>query len=147
MNDIANKPEIISGGIFTDHRGTISFVNDFTLDETKRFYTIQPADLNPVRAWQGHKKEQKWFYVVSGCFKVVTVKIDNWEAPSDQCEIYEFDLRADIPAILHIPAGYANGFKALQPDSRVIIFSNFTVQESAGDDYRYDQNRWFNWNN
>jgi dTDP-4-dehydrorhamnose 3,5-epimerase len=145
MNDIANKPGIIAGGIFTDQRGTISFVNDFTLDETKRFYTIQPADLNPVRAWQGHKKEEKWFYVVSGCFKVITVKIDNWEAPSDQCEIHEFDLRADTPAILHIPGGYANGFKALQPDSQVIIFSNFAVQQSAGDDYRYDQNRWFNW--
>jgi dTDP-4-dehydrorhamnose 3,5-epimerase len=146
MNDIANKPEIIAGGIFADQRGTISFINDFTLDEPKRFYTIQPADSNPVRAWQGHKKEEKWFFVVSGCFKVVTVKIDSWEAPSNECEIYEFDLKASTPAILHILVGYANGFKALQPDSRVIIFSNFTVQQSAGDDYRYDQNRWFNWN-
>ena len=144
---MSNQPEIISGAVHTDHRGSISFINDFLLDSIKRFYTIEPADVTIVRAWQGHRTESKWFHVIVGSFKVVAVKVDDWENPSDDCEKFEYDLSANSPAILHIPGGYANGFKALEPDSRVLIFSDFDVQQSAGDDYRYDQNKWYNWNN
>src|SRR3569832_438815 len=124
-----NESNIISGAMHTDHRGSISFINDFTLDGIKRFYTIQPADLTMVRAWQGHRTESKWFHVVAGSFKVVAVRIDNWENPSDECKTFEYDLSASSPAVLHIPGGYANGFKALEPGSRVMIFSDFTVQQ------------------
>ena len=144
---MSNQPGIISGAVHSDQRGTISFVNDFTFAGVKRFYSIQPADLAIIRAWQGHRQENKWFYVVSGSFKVVAVKIDNWENPSAECELFEYNLQADKPAILHIPGGYANGFKATQPDSCVMIFSDFTVEQSAVDDYRYDQSKWYNWSN
>jgi dTDP-4-dehydrorhamnose 3,5-epimerase-like enzyme len=143
---MSNQPEVISGVMYTDHRGSISFVNDFTMDGIKRFYTIEPTDLTVVRAWQGHRNEGKWFHVVTGSFKVVAIKIDNWENPSDECEKFEYDLSAGSPAVLHIPGGFANGFKALEPGSRVMIFSDFTVQQSAADDYRYDQYKWYNWN-
>ena len=143
---MSNQPEVISGSVHTDQRGSISFVNDFTFAGIKRFYTIEPADSTIIRAWQGHRYESKWFHVVAGSFKVVAVKVDNWESPSDGCEMFEYDLSAGTPAVLHIPSGYANGFKALEPGSRVMIFSDFTVQQSVGDDYRYDQNKWYNWN-
>ena len=142
---MSNQPEVISGSVHTDQRGSISFVNDFTFAGIKRFYTIEPADSTIIRAWQGHRYESKWFHVVAGSFKVVAVKVDNWESPSDGCEMFEYDLSAGTPAVLHIPSGYANGFKALEPGSRVMIFSDFTVQQSVGDDYRYDQNKWYNW--
>jgi dTDP-4-dehydrorhamnose 3,5-epimerase-like enzyme len=145
MNNLIDQPEIITGAMHADQRGTISFINDFTFSGVTRFYAIQPADTNTVRAWQGHKQENKWFHVVSGAFKVVAVKIDNWESPSNQCEIFEYTLEAGKPVILHIPNGFANGFKALQPDSRVMIFSDFTIQQSVNDECRYDQNKWFKW--
>lgn len=147
MSILIGQPEIISGGMHADHRGTISYCNDFTFSSVTRFYTVQPAGLDAVRAWQGHKRENKWFHVVGGAFKVVLVKIDNWESPSDQCETFEYNLQADKPEILHIPGGYANGFKALLADSKLIIFSDFTLQQSIRDEYRYDQNKWFNWHN
>jgi len=143
---MSNQPEVISGAVHTDHRGSISFINDFLLDGIKRFYIIEPADITIVRAWQGHRTESKWFHVIAGSFKVVAVKVDNWENPSDNCEKLEYVLSAHSTAVLYIPGGYANGFKALEPGSRVMVFSDFTGQQSAGDDYRYDQNKWYNWN-
>ena len=35
----------------------------------------------------------------------------------------------------------------MNPNSKIIIFSNFTLEQSASDDYRFDQNNWFDWNN
>lgn len=136
---------VICGAVHNDQRGSISFINDFKLDSVVRFYTIQPANTNVIRAWQAHKQEQKWFYVISGSFKVVAVKIDNWENPSSELGLSEFDLSAGKPEVLHIPGGYANGFKAMEPNSVVMVFSDFSLQQSAQDEYRFDQNNWFDW--
>jgi dTDP-4-dehydrorhamnose 3,5-epimerase-like enzyme len=138
-------PEFIQGGIHTDQRGSISFINNFLLNEVKRFYVIQPAGTDVVRAWQGHKNEEKWFYVVAGSFKIIAVKINNWEEPEHNPETLEFDIDAENIGVLHIPGGYANGFKAIKPGSKIIVFSDFDLQESAQDDYRFDQNNWFDW--
>ena len=139
------KPEYISGKNHTDARGVISFVNDFHLDLVKRFYIIEPTDIQTVRAWQGHKKEQKWFCVVSGSFSFAVVRLDDWENPSANLEVKEFVLSYNSIGILHIPGGYANGFKAMEPNSKVIVFTDFTVKQSSNDDYRFDQNLWYDW--
>lgn len=138
-------PRIIQGGQHTDERGTISFVNDFVLDEAKRFYIIEHKNTDIVRAWQGHKKEQKWFYVVSGSFKVVLVAPDNWEHPAPDLECKEFELRADNSQILHIPGGYASGFRALKPGSKLMIYSDASLSDSVADDFRYDKDKWYKW--
>lgn len=57
---------------------------------------------------------------------------------------FGLDLEATKPILLHIPRGYANRFKALEPNARVIIFSVFVIQQPANDGYRSDQNKWFN---
>jgi len=139
------KPAFITGGMHHDHRGTISFINDFHLNDVKRLYAIEPAAPSVVRAWQGHKEEQKWFYAVAGSFKVVVVKIDDWNTPSAQPDIFQFDLSASNPEILRIPGGYANGFMAMEENSKIIIFSDFTVQQSMNDEHRFDQDLWFDW--
>ncbi|WP_222535566.1 WxcM-like domain-containing protein [Pedobacter polysacchareus] len=140
------EPKFISGGSHIDNRGTISFVNGFNLNEAKRLYAIEHNNKAVVRAWQGHKDEQKWFYVVAGSFKVVVVKPDNWENPSKYLPTKEFLLTTVFPGVLHIPAGYANGFKALETGSKIIVFSDFTVEQSSNDNYRFDQDLWFDWN-
>jgi dTDP-4-dehydrorhamnose 3,5-epimerase-like enzyme len=137
--------EIIAGEIFSDHRGEISFINDFEMGSIKRFYTIQHPGTTIVRAWQGHKNESKWFFVSAGVFQVKLVKIDNWECPSNELRVHEFVLSADKCQVLKIPGGYANGFRALHDKSKMVIFSNFTKEESVSDFYRFDENKWGVW--
>lgn len=135
--------ETIKGGIFIDHRGRIAHVNDFTLSDVKRFYSITLSDTSIVRAWQAHKAECKWFYVIQGSIGVACVTPDNWEHPSDDLEVQKFILTSHSSEILHVSGGYANGFKALEPNSIMVVFSNFSVEESKNDDYRFEQSKWF----
>jgi hypothetical protein len=61
---------LIRGDVHQDQRGVLRFFNDFDMSLVKRFYISENADSSIVRAWQGHQKEQKWFYykvVLSWC--------------------------------------------------------------------------------
>ena len=138
-------PEIIKGGKHVDGRGVLSFVNDFDLKEIKRFYTIEHPDPTVVRAWQGHKVEQKWFFVSAGSFEIRLVKIDDWEFPSKTIKPLKYLLTACNPEILYIPAGYANGFKAAEQYSKLFVFADLTTEESIIDTVRYDKETWGNW--
>lgn len=139
-----NLPNFIIGGNHIDERGILSFVNDFDLTTIKRMYMITHPDIDVVRAWQAHQAEQKWFYVVEGSFKVQLVAIDNWENPSEDLPTLTYTLTA-ASGILHIPAGYANGFKALTPNSKLMVFSDFTIAESANDNYKFAASKWADW--
>lgn len=133
---------IIEGNSYTDHRGTLSFVNDFNLIGVKRFYTITHPDINIVRAWQGHKIETKHFFVTKGSFLFGWLKPDNWETPSVDLTITRQVLTAKDPMVLTIGAGNANGFKALESDSTVLVFSDLTLEESSADSYRFEKDIW-----
>lgn len=137
--------QIISGGAFEDERGKIIFCNEFDLSEVKRFYLIEHPDTNVVRAWQGHQREQKWFFVIEGAFKMVLVQPDHWQNPSKELVTEEFILRSSEPKVLQVPANYANGFKALEPKSKIMVFSSFTVEESSNDNFRFDKDLWYDW--
>lgn len=139
------EPNIIQGGKYEDERGKLTFVNDFDLTVVKRYYIIEHSDVAVVRAWQGHKNEQKWFHVISGSFLVSVVKPDNWEKSSENLKVNKFILKAEENQVLHISGGFANGFKALEPNSRMIVFSDFSVEESANDNFRFDSQMWFDW--
>lgn len=139
------EPSIITAGQHTDERGRLTFFNDFDMTPVKRLYMIEHPDTTVIRAWQGHKVEQKWFYVIAGSFKVVLILPGDWESPSENVEVKEFILEAGKSQVLHIPGGYANGFKALQPNSKMIIFSDFSIEDAGKDDFRFDKNRWYDW--
>jgi dTDP-4-dehydrorhamnose 3,5-epimerase-like enzyme len=139
------QPQIIQGGSFTDERGTLSFVNDFAFKDVKRFYCINHPDARIVRAWQGHKIEHKYFYVAAGSFAIGWVKIDDWENPSPDLIAEHTVLTDKNPVIFSLPSGYANGIKALQENSALIIYSNLTTEESANDRWSFEANRWINW--
>lgn len=128
----------IKGNTFTDNRGTLRFVNDFHFEGIKRFYTITHPDTSVIRAWQGHKLETKYFYVVKGSFLFNWIKIDNWDHPSQDLEINSKTLSEKGSEILIIAPGHVNGFKAMEPDSTVVVFSNKTLEESKADDYRWE---------
>ena len=135
-------PKLIEGGNFSDHRGTLSYVNDFSFKDIERFYIISNSDTHPLRAWQGHKLDAKNFYCLSGSFRIHYVKIDNWENPSKDLTIETVTLTESESKMLHIPAGYANAIESLEPDSKLISFSTLPLSNVSEDDVRYDANYW-----
>jgi dTDP-4-dehydrorhamnose 3,5-epimerase len=132
------SPRLIEGGVFSDQRGELCFINDFDLSEIVRFYQIKNSSTNIIRAWQGHQKEQKWFYCLAGSFRVNLVEIDDWENPSHCLPIISFELHSKAPLVLYVPGGFANGFQALEEDSVLLVYSDKTVSESQQDDFRWD---------
>jgi dTDP-4-dehydrorhamnose 3,5-epimerase-like enzyme len=136
------NPEIIEGGNFSDSRGTISYVNDFSFKDIERFYVITNADENPIRAWQGHKVDAKNFYCISGSFKIHFVKIDNWENPSKDLNIETITMNASESKIVHIPAGDANAIQSLETNAKLISFSTLPLANSKDDDVRYASDYW-----
>lgn len=133
---------VIQGNTHTDHRGTVRFVNDFTFDGIKRFYIITHPDTTTIRAWQGHKLETKYFYVTKGSYLINWIEIDNWQQPSKDLNINIHTLSITQSEILIIPPGHATGFKALEPDSTMIVFSDMSLEESKEDDFRFPVEYW-----
>lgn len=136
------NPKIIQGGKFSDHRGTISYVNDFSFSDIERFYIISNSDENPIRAWQGHKLDAKNFYCIEGSFKIHFVKIDNWENPSKDLKIETVLVSASESKIVHIPAGYANAIESLESNSKLASFSTLPLANVKEDDARYPADYW-----
>lgn len=132
----------ISGGKANDSVSTIKFVNDFNFKRIKRFYQININRKNTIKAFHGHMIEEKYAYVVKGKFLLVAVKIDNKIKPSKNTKIFKHKLSDNNPQVVHIPAGYANGYKSLINNSSIIFFSTLELKESTNDDYRFDQNYW-----
>lgn len=136
------NPTIIQGGNFSDHRGTISYVNDFSFKDVERFYIISNSEENPIRAWQGHKLDAKNFYCLSGSFKIHFIKIDNWENPSKDLVVETVFVTASESKIVHIPAGYANAIESLEEGSKLLSFSTLPLDRTTEDDVRFDCDMW-----
>lgn len=73
------------------------------------------------------------------------MKIDNWEHPSLDLQPEVFHLSADESKILYIPEGYANGIRAEETDSILMVFSNKVLSEALNDSWRYDSKLWMDW--
>lgn len=140
------EPRIIDGGLAVDDRGQVSFVNEFAFEGVKRFYMVSNHRQGFVRAWHAHKKEAKYVFVTKGAAKIGAVAIDKWDEPSPEAEVKQYVLSEKNPKILYIPAGYANGFMTLTEEAQIIFYSTSTLEESLGDDFRYDARHWDIWN-
>lgn len=140
-----SKIKFVQGGISEDYRGKISHVNDLDMTEIRRFYVIHQHDTLIIRAWHGHQHERKWFYCVKGAFTLAFVKVDNWEMPSPDLQAEIYHLSADESRVLYIPAGYANGIRADELDSELLVFSDKILSVAVNDSWRYDKNMWVEW--
>ncbi len=139
------EPKLIRGSVFTDDRGELRFINDFSFDDVKRFYHVRNHRQGFVRAWHGHKKEGKYVTVLHGSALVACVQIDDWNAPSKNLPIHRFILSESAPSILFIPPGCANGMMTLTADTEITIFSTSSLDESKTDDFRFDARYWNPW--
>jgi dTDP-4-dehydrorhamnose 3,5-epimerase-like enzyme len=136
------KPIIIKGGIHQDGRGEVRFVNDFDFSQVKRFYTIRNSTVGYLRAWHGHRYEVKSFYILKGIFRIFWVKIDDWKNPSPSLKPESIIMSEKDNDIVTLPGGYANGLMAKSDDARLMVFSNYSLEESSKDDYRFENNYW-----
>jgi len=132
----------IQGTAYKDSRGGLNFFNTFDMSEINRMYEISPDDTKTVRGWQGHKTEKKWFYCNAGSFIVNLIEIDDFDNPSSNLVPTRFVLDAKDPGVLEISGGYATGFKALRENSKLLVFSNFSLENSKQDDFRYEVDQW-----
>lgn len=139
------RPTLLDGGLAVDDRGQVAFVNGFAFDDVRRFYAVSNHARGFVRAWHAHRHEAKYVWVARGAAIVAAVAVDDWESPSPELPVHRYVLAADRPQILHIPAGYANGFMSLTEDTQLVFFSTATVEESRADDVRYPARLWNPW--
>lgn len=135
--------KLIPGGISVDDRGAIRFVNEAPFKDVKRMYMVENFSANTIRAWHGHLQETKYVYAVRGSAIVacVVVNADNPHQPTTQ-KPHRFILSAQQSSLLAIPAGHANGFRMLEPQSLLLFFSTSTLEESQADDYRFAWDTW-----
>jgi dTDP-4-dehydrorhamnose 3,5-epimerase len=142
---VITEPVCIKGQLFIDDRGEVGCVNNFDMRQIRRFYTVTNHKAGFVRAWHAHKKESKYVTVTSGSAIIAAVNIDNWSQPSKDLDIHRFVVSAATPAVIFIPKGYANGFKTLTVDTKLMFFSIATLEQSRNDDFRYDAYYWNPW--
>ena len=133
---------MIYGGKEKDHRGTVSFINDFQFEDVRRFYFIENIEKDFCRSWNGHPAEKKYFMCVHGSFLIGVVRVDNWESPSRDLTPVYFELQAENPSILVVPSGYANGVRNLTLDSKLMVLSNMTLNDSLQDKIRFPFDYW-----
>lgn len=132
--------EMLEGKIIADDRGTVRFINDFDFEGVKRFYQVENYRRGFIRAWHGHFLEGKYVYVVTGAALIGVVDFTDEAAVPER-----FVLSAEIPKILWIPPGNANGFMSLRENTKIMFYSTSTLEESRCDDIRFPYNKWNIW--
>lgn len=136
------KPRAIEYPVFADDRGAFApFING--LEEIapksiviKRLYYVCNDSKGVVRGFHYHKKEWKFFVIVSGSAKFVALNPDKPE------EKFQFISSVRKNNLIIIPPFYANGWVSLSDNTILVCASSATTQESLKDDKRFDPYNW-----
>jgi dTDP-4-dehydrorhamnose 3,5-epimerase-like enzyme len=131
-------PIITNGGHYVDHRGVLIHNNNFDASDVKRLYIIE-NNSNIIRRWQGHRIEQRWFSAIKGGFEIQLIRIDDWVNPSKKLKKETFNISDKNLDILHIPDGYVTSIKSLKKESKLLIMSDYKLDEIK-DDYKFPSN-------
>jgi dTDP-4-dehydrorhamnose 3,5-epimerase-like enzyme len=132
-------PKIIKGDCHIDHRGTLSYNNNFDATGVKRVYFIENKNDNVVRGWQGHKIEKRWFCAAIGSFIIRLIKINNWELPSKELRCIEYEINSDKLEVLYVPKGYVTSIQSIGENAKLLVMANYLIGETK-DEYRYPIN-------
>ena len=130
--------KLFTGSAAVDDRGIVRFVNDFDFSNVKRFYQVENHRRGFIRAWHAHKKEGKYIYVPYGAALIGAVSLDTEK-------IQKFILCSELPRVLWVPPGYANGAMTLKENTIIQYFSTSTLEESKNDDIRFPFYKWHIW--
>lgn len=129
--------KLIIGNRHSDTRGILLYNNDFDASLIKRIYVIENENIDIKRGWQGHQIEQRWFSAMSGRFKIQLIKIDNWEKPSTDLEIFTYLIDSEKLDVIHVPSGYISSIQSLEHHSKLLVMADYLLEETK-DEYRYD---------
>ena len=138
------EPILYRSSSNSDQRGTVSFTNELDLNKAVRTYKVTNKQIKTVRAWHGHKIEEKWIIVEEGEFLVCAVEIDNFQNPNKEQKIFEFNMTQN-DGVLFIPKNYANGAMNLSENNSIRYLSSLSLEESINDDYRFNSQFWDPW--
>ena len=138
------EPILFSSNSHSDDRGTVFFTNELNLKNVIRTYKVQNKLIKTVRAWHGHKLEEKWISVEEGEFLICAVQIEDFDNPSSNIKIHKFTL-TPVDGILYVPNNYANGAMNITENNSIRYFSSLPLDESVKDDYRFDSKFWDPW--
>ncbi len=137
---IPNDMDLTNGGVATDDRGVLKYVNQVPpeFEQVQRFYQVENFAPRFVRAWHGHRVESKFVWVTKGSVFISYVSMDVNLEEYDEDDFTVVVLSSNLPRLLHIPSNNYNGFMTLEEDTRIMFFSTSTLSESASDDHRLD---------
>lgn len=136
---MSKKVKIIKGDSYKDERGILYYNNEFNLHNIKRTYSIFHSETTVIRAWQVHYLEHKYFKCIRGEFLLT------WKRIGDNSIAQKKHLKEHDNVIVSIPCGYANGLKAIEENSEILIFSNLSLEESIKDRKTLKKELWFDW--
>src|SRR3989338_10754574 len=125
-----NKPRAVEYPVFADDRGTFApFINGLKgiapkAGVIKRLYYVCNDSKGVVRGFHYHKKEWKFFVIVSGSAKFIALNPDKPE------EKYQFMSSTRKNNLIIIPPFYSNFFVSLSDNTILICASTSTTQES-----------------
>lgn len=131
-----HQSRILKGDKHEDQRGVITYNNKFDTSQIKRIYTIENLSTAFIRGWQGHKIEQRWFAAMKGEFEISVIQIDDFNQPSKNLMISKYNLDDKTLTYLHIPSGHITAIKALNPNSKLLVLSDYLLGEIQ-DEYRF----------
>ena len=142
MDNSPELPRLIPGGLAVDDRGQLLFANAFSFAKVARFYMVENFSTDVVRAFHGHRKEEKFVLPVSGSAILAAVCFRDPSNPDREAKVHRYVLSSRSPQILHIPAGFANGFRPLEPGTKLMFFSSSSLADSKDDDFRFAPDFW-----
>lgn len=127
--------------VFSDDRGVfVPFIQNANKLENgqmiKRVYYIYNYGKKIIRGFHLHKKEWKYFTIVSGAAKFVAIN------PENSKNKYEFISSIRKPTAIVIPPDFANGWVSLEENTILLAASTETIEESLADDKRFDPYKW-----
>jgi len=76
---------------------------------------------------------------MQGSFEIKLIAIDDWDKPNPILECETFKLKSGNLDVLHIPSGYVSSIKALEDNSRLLLFADYFFNE-VSDEYGYELN-------
>lgn len=125
---ISSEPRLIATPSHSDERGILCPVE---LDEPAvRFYIASNWLLRSFRAWHGHPKEWRIVRCIRGAAKVCAMNM------ADHADIRQFILTDQKSEVLHIPAGWANGWQNLSHGTELLYLA--PAHYADRDDVRFD---------
>ena len=131
------QPKIIRGKLHEDNRGSLYYNNEFKLDEIKRIYEIKNSNTELNRGWKGHIIEDRWFLCSFGSIQISIKSISKSLIELNKSTI-SIVLNSNTFDVLYVPKGFATSIKQIKKNSKITVFSNYSLNH-LDDHLRWDE--------